>query len=89
MNKGFSVELTDAQYAEVSVAYDHYKREWKRQVKNFLKAFLQANKLTRPLSEQEQQETPIMTPEEAADIRQMFSLMRQIKSSTPLKQLEG
>jgi hypothetical protein len=92
VRKGFSVELTAVQYAEVSVAYEHYKAEWKRQVANFMSAFLQVNDLVRPFHKQtddEVKEEPLpMTPEKRENLRQMFALMDKINRSTPLKQLE-
>ena len=83
------LELTDAQYIDLSQIFDFYLRQWKKEKKQLMKDMLNAfiNKHDLFSADKESSKEPI-TPEKWEEIMRMQQLMNQLENVSYYKQLE-
>lgn len=81
---------TNFQHIEFSELLPHYLKAFREQQDDFIRMFIQANKLFPPEDPNDKEERPALTPEQVAQLmRQMRGAEALKKVPTPYKKLTG
>lgn len=82
-------DLTNLEFAEVTVKIDHYWRLYQEEVSVFYEAFIQANKLFAKLDkDQKGTEPKQLTREEIERMKEIWKKMGTIRTDSPQRRLQ-